>query len=294
MTGLLVALSVLACLATATPEAEGAGKRKHRKGKKMATCDIEIPAGGTALAEAVQKAASGARLCLQPGEHVAGLVLGKSLTLIGVAGADKTVLKGPGRGAVLRIEDDGLAIRIEGVTLTGGVSDAGGGLDVLGRGKVVVTDTRFVANQAGMVGGGGLYARGGLLTLERCAFERNQGRQGGAVFLDQALKADLTKCTFTDNEAELGGAVRLAEGVEVVLKASRLAQSKSKDGASLRVSGTKSRAPKVEMLHCEVADGELINGPEIPGVIQVKNSKLPASWKGKPGLTDEGGNTWKN
>ncbi|MBM4343950.1 MAG: right-handed parallel beta-helix repeat-containing protein [Deltaproteobacteria bacterium] len=256
---------------------------------KASACDVQVPSGGAGLAEAVAKATTGARLCLAAGEHRGGLLLDKSVTLVGDSGA---VVVGSGRGPVLRVDDDGLAVRLEGLTLRGGVSDAGGGFAIFGRGKVTIDNCTFSRNKAGMAGGGGLYARGGLLVVENTTFDGNEGRQGGAVFLDQALKAEFKRCTFAHNRGEVGGALRASEGVEVALKACTLADNTGGDGAAVKVSGTKSRKATVAFDHCQVADGALVNGPEIPGNVSARGCTLPASWK-TAGLDDRGGNSFK-
>ncbi len=252
-------------------------------------CDVRVAAGGNALADALAKATTGARLCLAAGDHQGGLALDKSVTLIGDKGA---AIVGTGRGSVLRIEDDGHAIRLEGLTLRGGVADAGGGLAIHGRGKVAIDNCTFAGNKAGMAGGGGLYARGGLLVVENTTFESNSGRQGGAVFLDQALKAEFKRCTFAHNRGDLGGALRASEGIEVALKACTFTDNVGGDGAAVKVSGTKSRKPTVHFDHCQIADGALVNGPEIPGNVSARGCTAPASWKAA-GVEDRGSNTFK-
>lgn len=259
----------------------------------MTSCDIQVQPGGAALAEALERATAGARICLLPGEHVGGLELTRSVTLVGLEGAEKTTLRGPGRLPVLRIEDDGLAVRIQGITLQNGESDAGGGLVVRGRGKVHVADCRFTNNRAGMIGGGGLYARAGMLTVERSRFDHNHGKQGGGIFLDMTVHAELTRCVIEDNEAVLGGGMRVAEGVVLDCKASQFRKNLAAGQAqALHVSGTRSRKPSVDLNHCTIEDGAVVNGPEIPGEIKLKACKVPASWRGTAGLADHGGNTF--
>lgn len=286
---LTVVLAAFGWTCLGPSEAAAKGKAK-RRGTEMATCDIHIAAGGTALADAVAQAPSGARLCLEPGEHLGGLVLGRSITLHGVQGADKTVLKATGHTPVLRVDDDGLAIRIEGLTLQGGDADAGGGLRIGGRGKVQIVDCRFHANGAGMIGGGGVYANLGLLSIERSAFDANQGRQGGALFLDGVVHAELTRCTFEGNKAEAGGGVRIAEAAKASFKACTFKDNHAGTEANaLLVSGTRSRVPHVTFDHCTVHDGSIGNGPEIPGEVRIKTSQVPSSWRGVPGVTDTTG-----
>jgi len=284
MAGVTAAVMTLWAGVVAAPDALA-----KSQGKAM-VCDVQVPAGGTALADALAAAESGARLCLAPGVHLAGLTLARSVTLQGAVGAQPTVLQGPGRGSVLRIDDDGLLVRLEGLTLTGGVADAGGGLAVRGRGKVQVENCVFRGNKAGMLGGGGLYARAGMLHIERTTFADNEARQGGGLFLDQVARAELVRCTFETNRAEVASALRLTEASVAEVRNSRF----SGHGPDVaQVSASRSRVPKLVLTFCEVDAGLLVNGPELPGVIQLKHNKLPASWRGLPGVADLGGNTWR-
>lgn len=267
-------------MSEATPTAANPGR-----------CDIRVAAGGTALADAVSKAPTGARLCLAAGTHSGGVVLDKSLTL--VADGGEAIVVGTPRMSALRVEDDGLAIALEGLTLSGGTADAGGGLAVFGRGKVRVVNCTFRHNHAGMLGGGGLYARSGLVEVSGTTFASNEGRQGGAVMLDQAVRAEFSRCTFTGNRGEMGGALRVVEGAQVVLKASTFRDNAANDGAAWRVSATRSRKPEIKVDHCTIDDALLVNGPDIPGEIEFKGTRAPASWKSVVGVKDGGGNTWR-
>lgn len=256
----------------------------------MTVCDIHLAPGENALATAIEGAPAGARLCLAPGTYVAGLQLTKSVTLIGTDGADKTVLNSAGATPVLRVDDDGLALRLEGLTIQGGSADAGGGLRSTGRGKIQVSDCRFTRNTAGMIGGGGLYVSAGLLHLERCTFDHNGGRQGGGIFLDGVVHAELTRCTFEFNQSDQGASMRISEGVEVAIKVSTLREHRgSAPAVALMVSGSRSRIPHVTLDHCTVEDGTIVNGPEIPGEVRLKSSKVPTGWTSQPGVIDATG-----
>lgn len=254
---------------------------------------ILVKAGGDYLAQALAACTKGAHLTLEAGEHAGDLTIDKSVTLVGAAGADAVIVRGTGRGPVVRIDEDGLAVRLQDLTLTGGVAEAGGGLAVFGRGTVALVGCVIQGNQAGMLGGGGVYARAGLLQMDGCRLVGNTGRQGGGLMLDMAMKAELQRCRLEDNRADIGGAVRIAEGADVTVKGSSLSRNTAQDGSCMKVSGTRSRQPKVQLDVCEVDAGTLINGPEIPAQIAFKNCKLPASWKTVTGVTDGGGNTWK-
>lgn len=263
---------------------------KADKGSKAADCDgIAVAAGGNALAEAIAAAPAKARLCLAPGVHKGGMALERSITLEAAAGGSVTIA-GDGRGPVLRIDEDGLLVQVTGITLKGGSTDAGGGLAIHGRGVVQIHDCVFDGNQAGMGGGGGLYARAGRLTVERSQFTGNRGKQGGGVWLDQVVKAKFVRCTLDGNTGERGGGARVTEGAEVEWSGCTW-HGNTPD--ALHVSGTRSRVPDVKIL-VATADGALCNGPEVPGHIRVQGSKVPASWRGVAGVKDGGGNDWQN
>ncbi len=255
---------------------------------------ILVKAGADHLAQALAACTKGAHLSLEAGEHAGDLTIDKSVTLAGAAGAEAVVIRGSGRGPVLRIDEDGLAVRLQDVTLAGGVAEAGGGLAVFGRGTVSVSGCIFSGNQAGMLGGGGVYARAGFLQMEGCRLTGNSGRQGGAIMLDMAMKAELLRCRVEDNRAEIAGALRVAEGVDASIKGSTFKGNLGQDGCCLKASGTRSRQPKLVLELCDVDQGTLVNGPEIPAQITLKNCKVPASWKTVTSVTDGGGNTWKN
>ncbi len=252
-------------------------------------CEVQVEAGSDHLARALLEAAPGSHLCLQPGVHSAALTISKSLTLHG--NAEGVILQGTSRDSVLRIDDDGVALRLENLILQGGSAQAGGGLAVYGRGKVQVVDCTFRDNVGGMVGGGAIYVRAGMFIAERCHFERNRGRQGGALMFDMAMHAELLRCTFTGNRAEIAGALRVSEAAEADVKACKFDDNRGDDGSTVRLSGTRSRVPTVRLDHCEVDGGNLINGPEIQGHITAKGCKLPSTWKGV--AADGGGNTWR-
>ena len=257
-----------------------------------AACHGEvIPAGGQALAAALASAPAAARLCLGPGVHAAGLTIERSVTLAASDPSAATTLQGDGRGPVLRVDADGILLRLEGLTLENGSADAGGGLSVRGRGVVQVEDCTFRGNRAGMAGGGGLYARSGSLSVERTRFHGNSGKQGGGVWLDQVVKADLSRCAFAENQSDRGGAMSISEGAVVDLRAcSATANKAAQFAAALWVHGSKSRKPVVRLQVCDI-EGALTNGPEIPGTIDAKGSTLPASWRGA--VKDRGGNSWR-
>ncbi|MGR3519201.1 MAG: nitrous oxide reductase family maturation protein NosD, partial [Roseovarius sp.] len=80
--------------------------------------DREIPAGGTALAEAIENAGAGETLRLGPGRHRGGMEIDKPLTLDCAPGAR---IDGGGQGSTLTVTAPDVAIT--GCTITGSGSD---------------------------------------------------------------------------------------------------------------------------------------------------------------------------
>jgi hypothetical protein len=290
MRGSWAAAAVLVALPVATDAKPAQTKQATMTGAiQTAASEVQVPATSGALQKALETAPAGARLVLAAGVHDGGLTVTKSVTLLG-AGVGKTTIRAPGRFSVLRIDQDGLNVRIEGVTLQGGVAGEGGGLRAAGRGKLTVVDCAFTGNKAGMGGGGGLYARFGLLHVERTVFSGNDGKRGGGVYLETA-RAEFVRCLFRDNAGETGGGVQVGADVEVAFKACTWQGNKSSADAdaALHVAGARAMQPKVEVAASE-ADGALVNGN---GTVRIQSSKVPARWKVVAGVKDGGGNTWK-
>ncbi len=79
-----------------------------------AAAEISVPAGRGELARAIATAQPGDTLRLQSGVHQGGVVIDRSLALIGQDGAE---VKGPGAGTVITVEAPD--VRISGLTVSG-------------------------------------------------------------------------------------------------------------------------------------------------------------------------------
>jgi len=249
------------------------------------------PGAGT-LAKAVASAPAGATLCLAAGEYVALVEIERSVTLIGVAG--RTVLKGTGRGSILGLHEDGLDVRLEGLTFTGGVARQGGALALGAQSRLNVTDCTFTGNRAGEYGGGALFANRGELTVSGCRFEGNRGVQGGAVLLDGVVRARFEGCAFTGNQAEQGGAVRAREGAMATFRSVTFGGNASPvPGSALRVAGSSSRTPTVTLEGCTLGADTLGADEPYGGQVRVKDSTVPKDTLTVRGVVDAGGNVLK-
>lgn len=249
------------------------------------------PGAGT-LAKAVASAPAGATLCLAAGEYEALVEVERSVTLIGVPG--KTVVKGTGRGSTLGVQEDGLDVRVEGLTFTGGVARQGGAIALGAQSHLTVTNCVFTGNRAGEYGGGALFANRGQLTVTDCRFEGNRGVQGGAVLLDGVVRARFEGCAFTGNKGEQGGAVRAREGAEATFaKVTFEGNPSPAPGSALSVSGSSSRAPKIALEGCTLGTDTLGADEPYGGEVRVKDSTVPKGTLTVRGVVDAGKNVEK-
>ena len=135
----------------------------------------------------------------------------KATTTIVGPGANLLTLSGNKAGRVFELSGGSAAI--QGLTITGGVAAAGGGVRNDG-GTLVMTDAVINGNQATTGNGGGLLATSGTTTLNDVTFSGNTasgngvgsggtGGRGGA--LATSGNATITGCTLTGNTAVYGG-----------------------------------------------------------------------------------------
>ncbi len=203
---------------------------------------LEVPGQYPTIQEAVDAASEGDEIHIAPGTYVERIDLaGKDLLLLGVGGADVTVIDGDGDGPVLTTQDDGSGmLRLEGLTIRGGRAYQGAGAFLTGT-SVEIDGCVFSFNEAFStdmynlqdVWGGALYMQGGEhLSVRSSRFEDNRavldfynGRffegfgRGGAIWCSGVggggvLIAD---SAFAGNESrENGGAVYVAAAGGVV------------------------------------------------------------------------------
>ncbi len=193
-------------------------------------------AAGAALPVALQGATV---VELAPGEHAGSLFVESS---IDVRGPGATLNAG-GRGSVAHIVDDGLTVKVSGLTLRGGNAQLGAGVFVEGASQVVLHD---VVIQGGTSPGGGnaIGAIRGELTLERCRIE------------GEALFTGISRVTLKDTVVTADLLVR--EGAQVVLIGGAVE-------GSLDIRGTTTRAPTVTVQGTTVH--EVHNNPDLPGTL---------------------------
>ncbi len=175
---------------------------------------IEVCHDGTGdhltIQAALDAAPDGATVLICPGEYAEDLLLeGKGLTVASTDGAAATTVLGSGVGAVFTIGDaDGVVL--EGLTVTGGVAESGGGGVDVSDSRIEIRACTFTGNLGGF--GGGLLANDCDLTVEDSEFLLNEAVHGGGGAYVEVSAGEITGCLFQENESELGGGLGVHDG----------------------------------------------------------------------------------
>ncbi len=215
------------------------------------------------------------------GRYTVNLEITKPLTLLAMG---QVVFDGVHSGSVIRVSSEGL-VRLSGFMIVGGNAAEAGGAVCVTNGQVELTDCTLRFNKAPMYGGGGLYVRDAKVVAQRCRFEANTGRQGGAVLVDGTGELRLLDSTVIQNAAVEGGGIRVKEGAKLEIDGCTLADNKvvgdGAIGGALHIAGTTTRAPVVSVtgsIISERSEGAtcVFNSPKLPGALTVTKTLLPA------------------
>jgi len=184
-----------------------------------------------------------------PGDWEVSLTLAADLALVGVGGAELTTLDAGGIGPVIRIERDGLDVRLSGLTLTGGEGipflvsdhhpdeyDAGGGVHC-NADAALALEAVVVRENSAVLGAGALLS-GCDADILQSRFEDNTSeRHGGGVYLDGDSLSRFSDTDFLRNHAGFSaGAVHLNQAT-VTIEGGRFEANSANSGGALMVSG---------------------------------------------------------
>jgi len=164
------------------------------------------------IQSALDIASPGETVTVCPGTYAETLVIDQDQTLLGLEGAERTIVDGNSpQPKASTIEVRGrIDVRLEGLTVTGGngtMNDGsrwGGGVYAGQSNGLEVVDCIISGNEADF--GGGLIGTGlypASDTIEHTVFESNTATMGGGGFL--LFHGTLTGVTARDNEAGYGG-----------------------------------------------------------------------------------------
>lgn len=179
---------------------------------------VTVVSPGQSIQAAIQQAANGDEIQVQPGVYPESLdYLGKSIRIVALQGAANTILDATGTSAsaVRFISGESSGAILEGFTLTGGSGTRvfdGGGFTFEGGGVFIsaASTPRILGcvirgNQtptSSEIGrGGGISSHNSTASLEQCIVEQNASFSGGGFF----GSARLSGCTVQQNTATLGG-----------------------------------------------------------------------------------------
>ncbi len=181
---------------------------------------LDVPAQYPTIQAALDAAAAGDTIVVQPGTYAEALVFPSfDVTLTAPGGPDVTVVDATGLGtsAVTIPNVESTPALVEGFNVTGGVGTLvgserwGGGVLLCGGGRATLRDCRITGNSALVGYGGGISVGcggglGGKLTLEDCEVSGNVASSGGGLsasfFLLEA--PTLVRCAITGNQAVNG------------------------------------------------------------------------------------------
>lgn len=233
-------------------------------------CDeVVSPGGDRTIQEAADESEDGEVICLAPGTYYENLMLdGFQARLVGYDGAETTILDGSGAGSVVSIRDSsGTEALLEGLSLTHGWAEYGGGLNVE-TSSVLLGSLIVAANEASASGGGfsledstlditdvvitdnaagtyagGMYQSGGEVFLLRSTVERNVTLDGADPLSGGGIKfrsgsLSIRESSISENEVPddcRGGAIA-ASGDELLLERT-IVSGNSSQGSAIRLDG---------------------------------------------------------
>ncbi len=247
------------------------------------TCSLTLGPGDD-LASAIARADEGAVVCLKPGRYPGDLSPQRSLTRRGLGGAGEVTLDAAGRGRCVAVLHDDLVVQLEGLTLTGGRGEGGGGAALLGLSKLTLSDCVLTGNTGSQAPGGAVYAELGTLTLRRCRVHGNVADDGVAVLADQIASLVIEDSLLVEDVGHDASVVKVRDGVDARISRSTIVATGR--GAAVHASGTTSRQPEVAVADSVLAGPHALDLPAPdPVVVPVTRSVLATPG----GFLDQGG-----
>ncbi len=207
--------------------------------------DRLVPGQFATIGEAITASSDGDRILVSAGIYPEMVdYSGKAIEVIGVDGADQTILEGAGSFlTVVRIDALSGTSRLEGFTVQNGFGvSCGSPLTLCGGGVIILESTAeikdCVLSQNSAANGGGLHAEFSSVTIDGCLVMNNFANQGAGISIkggscqifdtimignsasgwggglyvngDAAIvngeaAVEIDNCDFTDNSSESGG-----------------------------------------------------------------------------------------
>ncbi len=197
------------------PDADCDGDPDTHHGGPCITCDRRVSGGGDALQEAGDAALDGETVCVEPASYpVVGVEYGgRQLHIVGIGGPRFTTVDAEQSGTVFVFDDgEGAGSILEGLTITGGYAQRGGGIRVQGASptlrNLVITGNAVYQEESSSGIGGGIYLVDSSPVLDRILVSGNLAEEdGGGIYIDVS-DPTLEDVTVSANAAhQYGGGV---------------------------------------------------------------------------------------
>ena len=185
--------------------------------KTVWAANIEVPADYQTIQSAIDAAANGSTILVQPGRYVENINFkGKSITLASLllteanaSHVSNTIIDGNQEGAVVTFNnEESRQSRLYGFTITNGLSQDGGGIYCARKCQPTLENLIVTGNEAQQFGGGiylGVAAdaliRQTLIANNVAGRDWGNGNGGGIGGTGVYLKAVIEQCTIVDNTA---------------------------------------------------------------------------------------------
>lgn len=207
------------------------------------TAELLVAADGGApfstISGAVAAASAGSVIRVRPGLYQETVIVDKSLTIVGFAGEQATILDGEDRRALFQIVGPA-ALRCENLEFRRGHADRGAAA-LLADGAVAEFLNCTFHDNVARVAGGSVAISGATSWAEfvGCHFQRNRtGGDGGAISASLGAELTLRGCTFFANQATgTGGAVAMNSLAPVVVEQSLFIENQGLGAGALGTDG---------------------------------------------------------
>ncbi len=168
-----------------------------------------VPADHPTIQAAINAAIPGDEIIVAPGTYFETInFLGKAITLRSSDGPQVTIINGSGAGSVVQcVNGEGPGTVLEGLTITGGNANEGGGMLNIGTSPTV--RNCIFENNTATDRGGGMYNSFGSPSVSDTTFRQNSsGAMGGGMFNIDSASPTIDNCLFTENTSNKGGGMR--------------------------------------------------------------------------------------
>ena len=168
--------------------------------------DIVVPRDVASIQGAIDRASSGAFICVEPGIYREHLTIpGNGLHILGIAGPYFTIVDGDFWGTVATFGGDGSSTHLQGFTLRHGWGDFGGGVKV-DRGSPTLSNVIVLDNLNFGFGGGVNVGSRGSPTFVNSIIQGNvtESGFGGGIMLERESRVTFQNVIIVGNETYSG------------------------------------------------------------------------------------------